>query len=72
MTWTNNLKVAIIEEDMDSISKALNGLPNFEDLDEAKEALSLIQTAINLAKEKKKETLETMNKIKKTKEFLNY
>ncbi len=72
MKWVNNLKIAIIEEDTDNISKVLDRLPNFKDLDEAKEALSLIQTALDLVKKKKQEVLETMNKIKKTKEFLNY
>ena len=70
MTWTNSLKIAIIEEDIENISKILNKLPKFQDLDKAQEALSLIQVATTLAKKRRQETLETMNKIKKTKKFL--
>ena len=72
MTWTNSLKVAVIENDIEAISKALDHMPNFKDLDEAKEALSLIQSATDLAKKEKQEVLENIKKKKKTKEFLNY
>ncbi len=71
MTWINSLKVAIIEEDIKSISKILKELPKFQDLDEAQKALSLIQTATILAKKRRGEILETMNKIKQTKKFLS-
>ena len=71
MTWINSLKVAIIEEDIDSISKILDELPNFQDIDEAKEALSLVKSATAFAKIQRQKTLDTMNKIKQTKKFLN-
>ncbi len=72
MKWLSDLKIAIIEENIDEISKMIKTLPEFKDLDKAKEALSLVSEAINLANEKKEEMLKIMNKIRKTKEFLNY
>ncbi|MFK5880888.1 MAG: hypothetical protein QM482_01630 [Sulfurospirillum sp.] len=72
MTWVNNLKIAVIEEDMEAISIALDEIPDFKDLDKAKEALSLVQTATVLAKREKQQILENMNKIKQTKKFLEH
>ncbi len=71
VSWTNDLKIAIIEEDMESISKLTKNLPEFKILDEAQEALSLVKVAINIADKKKQETLSIINKIKQTKNFLS-
>ena len=71
MTWTNSLKIAIIEKDIQSISRLTKTLPQFTELDKAKEALSLVSTAIELVDTEKQKILETMQKIKKTKEFLS-
>ncbi len=71
MTWTNSLKIAIIEKDIQSISRLTKALPQFTELDKAKEALSLVSTAIELVDTEKQKILETMQKIKKTKEFLS-
>ncbi len=71
MTWTNSLKIAIIEKDIQGISKLIKTLPQFTELDKAKEALSLVSTAIELVDTEKQKILETMQKIKKTKEFLS-
>ncbi|MCF6172717.1 MAG: hypothetical protein L3J44_02890 [Campylobacteraceae bacterium] len=71
MLWINDLKVAIIEEDTKSIANLTKNLPDFTILDEAQEALSLVKTAIDLIDKKKQEALETMKKIKQTKNFLS-
>ena len=70
MSWINELKTAVIEEDIQNITDITDNLPQFEDINEAEEALSLIQEAIRIVKEKKRETLDIMNKIKQTKTFL--
>ena len=70
-TWINNLKIAIIEKDIKHIANTIKKLPKFEDLDRAKEALSLIGLAIEIVESEKQKTLETMKKIKQTKEFLS-
>ncbi|NOX14548.1 MAG: hypothetical protein GXP61_00640 [Epsilonproteobacteria bacterium] len=71
MSWINSLKIAIIEDDIKSISKLTNNLPNFTILDEAQEALSLIKVATDIVNKKREETLNTINKIKQTKNFLS-
>ena len=71
MTWTNSLKIAVIEKDIQSISELIKTLPQFTDLDKAKEALSLVSTAIEIVDTEKQKILETIQKIKKTKVFLS-
>jgi len=70
MSWINDLKIAVIEEDIENITAIADSLPKFKDINEAKEALNLIQEAIKIVKSKKEETLDIMNKIKQTKAFL--
>jgi len=70
MSWINDLKIAVIEEDIDNITSITDSLPKFKDMNDAKEALTLIQEAIKIVKNKKEETLDIMNKIKQTKAFL--
>ncbi|MDX1809870.1 MAG: hypothetical protein R3331_10050 [Sulfurospirillaceae bacterium] len=70
MKWLNDLKIAIIEENIENINKSIMELPNFQDIDKAKEALSLLEEAIKVVSKEKDKVLKTMNKIQKTKEFL--
>ena len=70
-TWINNLKIAIIEKDIGRIASIIKELPEFKNLDRAKEALSLIGLAIEIVDNEKQKTLKTMKKIKQTKEFLS-
>lgn len=70
MSWINDLKIAIIEEDIEKITSIADSLPKFQDINDAKEALNLIREAIKIVENKKEETLDIMNKIKKTKAFL--
>lgn len=70
MQWTNNLKVAVIENDIVTIGKLIQEVPAFEDIDDAREALSLIQASMKLVDEEKTKMIETMKKMKQTKAFL--
>ena len=70
MSWINDLKVAVIEEDIENITAITDSLPEFKDVNDAEEALNLIQEAIKIVKNKKEETLDIMNKIRQTKVFL--
>ncbi len=47
-------------------------MPKFDNLEEATEALALIKGATKLAISEKQKILEAMNKIKKTKKFLEH
>ena len=70
MSWINDLKVAVIEEDIENITAITDSLPEFKDVNDAEEALNLVQEAIKIVKNKKEETLDIMNKIRQTKVFL--
>ena len=70
MQWTNNLKIAVIENDIVTIGKLIQEVPAFEDIDEAREALALIQESMKLVDEEKTKMIETMKKMKQTKAFL--
>lgn len=70
MQWTNNLKIAVIENDIVTIGKLIQDVPAFEDIDEAREALALIQESMKLVDEEKIKMIETMKKMKQTKAFL--
>ena len=70
LLWMNNLKVAIIENDIEHIGRLIQEVPTFTDLDEAKAALALIQESIRLVDIEKIKLVEVMKKIKQTKAFL--
>ncbi len=71
MKWANQLKIAIIERDEVKIEKAIEKLPNFDSLEEMKEAAYLMQEAHNFLSSQKEEFASKLLKIKKQKEFLN-
>ena len=71
MKWMNNLKIAVIENDITAIGKLIQNVPEINDLGQAKESLALIKEAILLVEEEKKKTLKTMQKLKQTKAFLS-
>lgn len=71
MIWMNNLKIAIIEEDIAKIETLVKELPDYDSEQRAKEALALIAEAIKLVDAKRRQTLKAMNKIRQTKAYLN-
>ena len=71
MTWLNELKVAIIEEDIIKIGSLTKEIPSYDSKQKAEEALALIGEAIKLVDDKKQQTLASMSKIKQTKSYLN-
>lgn len=71
MKWMNNLKIAVIENDITAIGKLIQNVPEINDLDQAKESLALIKEAILIVELEKEKTLKTMQKLKQTKAFLS-
>lgn len=71
MKWINSLKIAIIEENITEIGVIIENLPEYGNKEDAQEALALLDEAKNLVKNKKNETLTSMNKIKQTKVYLD-
>lgn len=69
--WVNNLKIAVIEKNITAIDKLIQNIPEISDLNIARESIALIKQATLIVEAEKKQTLETMQKIKKTKAFLS-
>ncbi len=71
MQWLNALKVAIIEEEYETLSTLCEEVPAFDDINDMKEAQTLIHDAILVLKNEQKSLQESMCKIKKNSVFLS-
>ncbi|PHS56716.1 MAG: hypothetical protein COB17_08395 [Sulfurimonas sp.] len=69
--WLNKLKIAIIEKDADKLEKLLEDIPNPKSINEAQEALFLLNEATDMMHILKDETSESMLKIKKNLSFIH-
>jgi len=69
MSYLRELKVAVINEDIEKLKSLLDKDITFSSLDEAKEINSYIQQAVNLLTRKKNEVFKEMQKIKQLKKF---
>ena len=63
------LKLAVINRDLEKLKELSQKTPFFSSIEEAKELNSYIQEAIKILKEEKLKTFKEMEKIKKLKEF---
>lgn len=68
-TWIDELKIAIIEEDMDKMMLLADDIPTTDDIDLANEACALISEAVKLASEKKTLLRGEMDKLKAAKRY---
>ncbi len=68
--WLNNLKIAIIEKNTDSLQDLLNDIPKYEDKESREQALYLLREALELLHTLKDQTAADMVKIKKNIAFL--
>ena len=71
MQWVKELKIAIAEENPSKIEQLINALPQFDSLEQMKEAAFLMQEAHAFMTSEKEKTAGILLKIKKQKEFLN-
>ena len=71
MTWLTKLKIAIVEKNTDNINSLLDETPNFEKIEDVKEAMYLFKEALELLYGLKDETAQSMEQLKKNMEFLN-
>jgi len=65
----NEIKLAVINEDLKKLQELSNKEPSFSSLDEAKEINFYIKQAINLLICKRNEVFKEMQKIKQLKKF---
>ncbi len=68
--WLTKFKIALVEKDIDKLSKLMNNLPELETKKEMQEAQYLIKEATSLVHTLKNETSSSMKQIKKNLEFL--
>ena len=71
MKWVDQLKIALIEKDEAKIEKLIEKLPDFNSIDEMKEAAFMMQEAHDFLTSQKEKYATKLLKIKKQKEFLN-
>lgn len=69
--WIEELKIAIIEENMDRLIALSDDIPKTDDIDLAVKASALMQEAIKLAQEKKSILNSEMEKLNKAKHYLS-
>ena len=68
--WINNLKIAIINNDLEKIKKySKRDIPSFDSIEEVKEALSLIENATNILKKEKEKISKNMQALKQAKKL---
>jgi cephalosporin hydroxylase len=70
MQWINDLKVFIIDKDINHIQKHIEDMPQINDIKNAKEAQALITEAIKLIEDEKTKVFSSMQKLKKIKKFI--
>lgn len=69
--WLNELKIALIEKDIEKLEELSNVKLKFETMEEMQEALYLIQEAEQLLTTLKNKTAMSMQQLKKNIDFLN-
>jgi len=69
MSYLRELKIAVINEDIEKLKSLLDKDISYSSLDEAKEINSYIKQAVNLLTRKKNEIFKEMQQIKKLKKF---
>ena len=68
--WLTKFKIAIVEKDVDSLSKLMDELPKLDSVEEMDEVVYLIREATELVYTLQDETSLSMKQIKKNLTFL--
>ncbi|NCD12807.1 MAG: hypothetical protein EOL93_09685 [Epsilonproteobacteria bacterium] len=69
-SWIDAFTIAVVEANSKGIEKLIFSMPEFQSKEEMRQASALIQEALLIIKNEKEETWATMQKIKKTRNFL--
>jgi len=68
--WVNSLKIAIINNDLKKIEEYSNStIPSFSSIEEAKEALSLVNQAKNILVQEKNILSKKLQALKQNKKY---
>jgi predicted ATPase len=69
--WLNDLKLAVVNEDLNSLIKLNSSLPKeFKSNEELQEALALTKEALEFVSKAKNELSKEMSKLKKISNYL--
>jgi hypothetical protein len=68
--WLNSLKIAIVEDNHNNIYKLVMDIPEFDSLEQATEAHTMIKSCLELFTKEKIEAKKNMQNISKMKQFL--
>jgi len=71
MSWIESFTIAIVEENYTHIGELIETIPTFGTIDEAITARALIQEALIIMEREKESTFEAMQKLKKTRQFID-
>ena len=69
--WLKQLKIAVVQKDIEQLEKLLDELPNFDDPKEIEEALYLLYEATDILQTLKDETAASMAQMKKNIDFVS-
>jgi len=70
MSWLDDFKIALIEENDHKISSLLSSMPSFHTIEESQEAMALIDQARKAYILKKEKLAKQMQKLEKSRKFL--
>ena len=68
--WIEQLKIAIIQKDVELLSKLLDDIPSFKTKEEMEQAAYLLQEAVNVVLSLRDDVASSMLQIKKNLDFL--
>jgi len=69
--WLNQLKVAVVQKDVELLGKLLKEVPALEDSKEIEQARFLLKEATAIVQKLKDDTAASMVQMKKNLDFLN-
>jgi len=69
--WLKSFKIAIIEEDINTVDLLLNEIPEFRRIDDMREAYTLIGEAKKRFESEQANIQQKMNKMKQAKKFFS-
>jgi len=71
MKWLKSFKIAVIEEDLNSVDALLKEIPEFKKIEDMREAYTLIGEAKRKFETEQLRIQKKMNKMQQAKKFLN-
>ena len=69
--WLNQLKIALVEKNIDTIDKLMINMPTFDNVDDMKSAQALLKESLILLYTLKDATASSMKQLQKNINYLN-